>query len=75
MTANLWHARPRRMTTMTSLANLLKHSSGCGNKADRKNKQSLRFDERGFEMPDFRSNFAAVQIVLTEYSYIHGQDC
>ena len=61
MAANLWQARPRRMTTITSLANLLKHSRGCGNKANRKNKQSLRYDERRFEMPDFRRNFAAVQ--------------
>ena len=72
MGANLWHARPRRMTTMTSLANLLKHSRGCGNKANRKNKQSLRYNERRFEMPDFRRNFAAVQNIPAEYSYMVG---
>lgn len=56
------------MTTMTNLANLLKHSRGCGNKGDRKDKQSLRYDEHRFEMPDFRCNFAAVQNILPEYS-------
>ena len=56
------------MTTMTNLANLLKHSRGCGNKGDRKDKQSLRYDEHRFEMPDFRCNFAAVQNILPKYS-------